>query len=101
MTEDLEKRVRDIVVRKLRVNPEQVTREASFIDDLGADSLDATELVLALEEEFGISIPQNDATGLKTVGDILGYLAKNSRSAAPARKGLFRRLFARATTSTR
>jgi len=100
MSDDLENRVRDIVVRKLRVTPEQVTRGASFIDDLGADSLDATELVLALEEEFDVSIPQKDATGLKTVGDILDYLAKNSCSVAPAKKGFFRRLFARTTTST-
>ena len=57
----LEEKVRDIIVEQLGVNQEQVTPEASFIEDLGADSLDTVELVMAFEEEFGIEIPDEDA----------------------------------------
>ena len=70
----LEDKVKDIIVEQLGVNPEQVTSEASFIEDLGADSLDTVELVMALEEEFGISIPDEDAEGIKTVGDAVSYI---------------------------
>ncbi|NCD32893.1 MAG: acyl carrier protein [Spartobacteria bacterium] len=70
----LEDKVRDIIVEQLGVNAEQVTSEASFIDDLGADSLDTVELVMAFEEEFGAEIPDEDAEKLTTVGGVVDYL---------------------------
>ena len=70
----LEDKVKDIIVEQLGVNAEQVTPEASFIDDLGADSLDTVELVMAFEEEFGAEIPDEDAEKLTTVGAVIGYL---------------------------
>jgi acyl carrier protein len=66
--------VKRIVVDRLQVDEKQVTPEAGFIDDLGADSLDTVELVMALEENFGIEIPDEDANGLKTVGDAIKYI---------------------------
>ncbi len=70
----LEDKVRDIIVEQLGVNAEQVTPEASFIEDLGADSLDTVELVMAFEEEFGAEIPDEDAEKLATVGAVNKYL---------------------------
>lgn len=70
----LEDKVKDIIVGHLGVNAEQVTPEASFIEDLGADSLDTVELVMAFEEEFGAEIPDEDAEKLKTVGAVINYL---------------------------
>jgi len=70
----LEDKVRDIIVEQLGVNAEQVTPEASFIEDLGADSLDTVELVMAFEEEFGAEIPDEDAEKLTTVGAVIEYL---------------------------
>jgi acyl carrier protein len=70
----LEDKVKDIIVEQLGVNPEQVTPEASFIEDLGADSLDTVELVMAFEEEFGAEIPDEDAEKLTTVGAVNNYL---------------------------
>ena len=67
--------VRDIIVETLGCDAEEVTPEASLSDDLGADSLAAVELVMALEEATGLSIAEEDAANLKTVGDILTYLA--------------------------
>ncbi len=71
---DIESRVRDIIVNELGVEPSKVTREASFVEDLGADSLDTVELVMAFEEEFGIEIPDEDAEKMETVGDAIAYL---------------------------
>ena len=68
-------KVRDIIVETLGCDAEEVTPEASLSDDLGADSLAAVELVMALEEATGLSIGEEDAANLKTVGDILTYLA--------------------------
>lgn len=68
-------KVRDIIVETLGCDAEEVTPEASLADDLGADSLAAVELVMALEEATGLSIAEEDAANLKTVGDILTYLA--------------------------
>ena len=70
----LEERVKSIIVDQLGVNGEQVTPEASFIDDLGADSLDSVELIMAFEEEFGAAIPEEDAEKLTTVGKVVEYL---------------------------
>lgn len=70
----LEEKVKEIIVEQLGVNAEQVTPEASFIDDLGADSLDTVELVMAFEEEFGAEIPDEDAEKLTTVGAVISYL---------------------------
>jgi acyl carrier protein len=70
----LEDKVKDIIVEKLGVNAEQVTPEASFIEDLGADSLDQVELVMAFEEAFGAEIPDEDAEKLTTVGAVIKYL---------------------------
>lgn len=67
-------KVREIIVEQLGCEPERVKPEASFIEDLGADSLDIVELVMAMEEEFDIEIPDEDAEKLKTVGDVQSYL---------------------------
>lgn len=72
-------KVTEIIVEHLGVDPEKVKAEASFLDDLGADSLDIVELVMAMEEEFGIEIPDTDAEGLKTVGDVANYLQKKGK----------------------
>jgi len=74
MASKLEERVKEIIVEQLGVNAEQVTPEASFIDDLGADSLDTVELIMAFEEEFGAEIPDEDAEKLTSVGKVLEYL---------------------------
>jgi len=70
----LEDKVKDIIVEQLGVNADQVTPEASFIDDLGADSLDTVELVMAFEEEFGAEIPDEDAEKLTSVSAVIDYL---------------------------
>ncbi|MDD5644365.1 MAG: acyl carrier protein [bacterium] len=72
-------RVKKIIVEQLGVNAEEVTNEASFIDDLGADSLDTVELVMALEEEFNADIPDEEAEKLKTVGDVIKYIENHQQ----------------------
>ena len=72
-------RVKKIIVDQLGVEEETVTPEASFVDDLGADSLDTVELVMALEEEFGLDIHDEDADKFKTVGDALNYLKQHTQ----------------------
>lgn len=67
-------KVKDIIVEQLGVTPEQVTEAASFIEDLGADSLDTVELVMAFEEEFSVEVPDEDAEKLLTVGDVVKYI---------------------------
>lgn len=67
-------KVKSIIAEQLGVKAEEVTSEASFIDDLGADSLDTVELVMALEEEFGLEIPDEDAEKITTVGDAIKYI---------------------------
>ena len=71
-------KITDIIVEQLGVKREEVTPEASFVDDLGADSLDTVELVMALEEEFGIEIPDEDAEKIQTVGDAIKYIEEKS-----------------------
>jgi acyl carrier protein len=70
----IQEKVKEIVVNQLGVAPEQVKEEAKFIEDLGADSLDQVELIMALEEEFGADIPDEDAEKLGTVGDAIKYI---------------------------
>jgi len=73
----LDDRVKDLIVDQLGVSSDEVKNDASFIDDLGADSLDTVELIMAFEEEFGIEIPDEDAEKMSTVGDTIEYLKKN------------------------
>ncbi|MBK8038914.1 MAG: acyl carrier protein [Verrucomicrobiaceae bacterium] len=74
MADNIQDKVKDIIVEQLGVNPEQVTQEAKFIEDLGADSLDTVELVMAFEEEFGIDVPDEEAEKLQSVGDVVRYV---------------------------
>jgi acyl carrier protein len=77
---DVAERVKKIVVEHLGVDGDKVKPEASFIDDLGADSLDTVELVMAFEEEFGIEIPDDAAEKIQTVGDAIGFIQNNAKS---------------------
>lgn len=74
--EDVLARVKKVIVEEMSVKDEEVTEAASFTEDLGADSLDVVELVMAFEEEFGIEIPDSDSNSLKTVGDAVDYILK-------------------------
>jgi len=76
----VEERVKQIVVEQLGVDPGAVTGEASFVDDLGADSLDRVELIMALEETFGLEVPDSDAEKMVTVQDAIDYIQKNAKS---------------------
>src|SRR3981081_857897 len=80
---EIGERVKKIVVEPLGVEPEKVVDNASFIDDLGADSLDTVELVMAFEEEFGCEIPDDAAETILTVGDATKFLDKNAKSGRP------------------
>ena len=75
----IEDRVKEIIVEQLGVNADQVTTEAKFIEDLGADSLDTVELVMALEEEFGQEIPDEEAEKLQSVGDVIKYIEEKQK----------------------
>jgi len=75
----IEQRVRAIITEQLGVNPDQVTPDAKFIEDLGADSLDTVELVMALEEEFGQEIPDEEAEKLQSVGDVIKYIEEKQK----------------------
>jgi acyl carrier protein len=75
----VEERVRKIIIDQLGVDDAEVTGEAKFIDDLGADSLDTVELVMALEEEFGIEIPDEDAEKIVTVKDAISYIQEHKK----------------------
>jgi len=79
MADSIESRVKEIIVNELGVEAEKVTPDASFVEDLGADSLDTVELVMAFEEEFGIDIPDEDAEKMSTVGEAIKYLESNSK----------------------
>ena len=81
MSEPTEARVREIIINELGVEEDKVTDEASFVEDLGADSLDTVELVMAFEEEFGIDIPDEDAEQMRTVGDAIAYMREHSENA--------------------
>ncbi len=74
----IEEKVKDIIVEQLNVTPEQVTPTASFIEDLGADSLDTVELVMAFEEEFSVEVPDEEAEKLQNVGDVIKYIEEKA-----------------------
>ena len=78
MSDNIESKVKDIIVEQLGVSADQLKPEAKFIEDLGADSLDTVELVMAFEEEFGIEVPDEDAEKLTSVGAIIDYVSKNN-----------------------
>jgi acyl carrier protein len=78
MSQSIEEKITEIIVERLSVTPEQVTPEAKFIEDLGADSLDTVELVMAFEEAFGIDVPDEDAEKLTTVGGVIQYVTENT-----------------------
>ncbi len=78
MSASVEERVKTIICDQLAVESEKVTQTASFIDDLGADSLDIVELVMTMEEEFDLDIPDEDAEKMKTVGDVVKYIASKA-----------------------
>ena len=77
MSEPTEARVREIIVNELGVEPEKVTNDASFVEDLGADSLDTVELVMEFEDEFDLNIPDEDAEKIQTVGDAVKYIQEH------------------------
>ena len=76
-SEEIFEKIKNIIVEQLQVAETAVTEDASFIDDLGADSLDLVELIMALEEEFGIEIRDGDAEKVVTVGDVVSYIKEN------------------------
>lgn len=78
---EIEERIKSIIVEQLGVSAEEVTSDASFIEDLGADSLDIVELIMALEEEYDIEIPDEDAEKIQTVKDVTAYV-QNTQAAA-------------------
>ena len=71
-------KLKEIIADKLSVNEDEITMESTFIDDLGADSLDIVELIMALEEELEMEIPNEDAEGFKTVGDVVEYITEHT-----------------------
>ena len=77
--ENVQERVKNIIVELLGVEPEQVKPEAQFVNDLGADSLDTVELIMALEEEFDVEIPDEKAEKIKTVGEAIEYIEQNAK----------------------
>jgi acyl carrier protein len=77
---DIEAKVKDLISQQLEVSTEQLVNSASFIDDLKADSLAVVELVLALEQEFEIEIPEEDTERIKTVGDAINYIKEHAKA---------------------
>ena len=77
MSDSIETQVKDIIVEQLGVDPEKVTTDAKFIEDLGADSLDTVELVMTFEEKFSVEVPDEDAEKLKSVADVVAYIKAN------------------------
>ncbi|HDN86528.1 MAG: acyl carrier protein [Candidatus Omnitrophota bacterium] len=77
---NLEERVKEIIAEQLGVKKEEIKPESSFVDDLGADSLDTVEIVMALEEEFGIEIPDEDAEKMATVGEAIKYIGEKVKA---------------------
>ncbi|GIX41363.1 MAG: acyl carrier protein [Leptospiraceae bacterium] len=79
MTDELFQKVRSIIAQQLGADESEITEDAHFIEDLGADSLDTVELVMALEEEFGIEISDEDAEKIQTVGDVIKYIKEHQK----------------------
>lgn len=77
MSENIETQVKEIIAAQLSVEPEKVTSDAKFIEDLGADSLDTVELVMAFEDKFGVEVPDEDAEKLKSVADVVAYITEH------------------------
>ena len=77
--ENVQERVKNLIVEHLGVEPDQVKPEAQFVNDLGADSLDTVEFIMALEEEFDIEIPDEKAEKIKTVGEAVAYIQENAK----------------------
>jgi acyl carrier protein len=77
MSDNIESQVRQIIADQLSVDPEKVTKDAKFIEDLGADSLDTVELVMAFEDKFSVEVPDEDAEKLKSVADVVAYIEAN------------------------
>ncbi len=82
MSAEIEQKVKDIIIEQLGVDAAQVTPEAKFVEDLGADSLDTVELVMALEESFSLEIPDEEAEKITSVGDAIKYIAERSEATA-------------------
>ena len=80
MAGEIATKVKEIIIEELGVDAEKVTDQASFIDDLGADSLDTLELVMAFEEEFDLEIPDEDAEKMRTVADVVSYVSAATNS---------------------
>lgn len=78
MADSIENRVRKVIAKQLGLQEDEVTPDKGFIDDLGADSLDIVEMVMAMEEEFNIEIPDEDAERIQTVKDVVDYITENS-----------------------
>jgi acyl carrier protein len=78
--ENLEQKVREIIAEQLGISEDEINKESTFLDDLGADSLDIVELLMALEEEFSLEIPDEDAEKMHTVGDVVLYLGTMTAS---------------------
>lgn len=78
--ENVEKKVCEIIAEQLGISEDEINKESSFLDDLGADSLDVVELLMALEEEFSLEIPDEDAEKMRTVGDVITYLGARTAS---------------------
>jgi len=77
MADSIETQVKEIIVEQLGVDPEKVTTDAKFIEDLGADSLDTVELVMTFEEKFSVEVPDEDAEKLKSVADVVAYIKEH------------------------
>jgi len=82
MSAEVEQKVKDIIIEQLGVDAAQVTPEAKFVEDLGADSLDTVELVMALEESFSLEIPDEEAEKITSVGDAIKYISERSEATA-------------------
>jgi len=76
---DIREKVKQVIIEKLGVEESEVTNEATFVDDLGADSLDTVELIMAFEETFNLEIPDDEAEKIRTVGDAVSYLEKKAK----------------------
>ena len=76
---EIEEKVKDIIVEELGVEREKLTDDASFMEDLGADSLDTVEIIMAIEEAFGLEIPESEQEKIRTVGDAITYIEKHNK----------------------